>query len=75
MSWHFRAFGKLGAIIGSVGFFWASHRVEEKGYDEAIGMTASLIILSGVCLLGLVVTYLFTRETMGRSLEDNENDD
>ena len=56
-------------------FFWASHRVEEKGYDEAIGMTASLIILSGVCLLGLVVTYLLTRETMGRSLEDNENDD
>ncbi|KAG6704531.1 hypothetical protein I3842_07G137200 [Carya illinoinensis] len=69
------AAGKLGAIIGSVGFLWASHEKKEQGYPRAIGMTPSLIILSGVCLVGLVVTLLFTRETMGRSLEENENDD
>ncbi|XP_041021185.1 probable inorganic phosphate transporter 1-9 [Juglans microcarpa x Juglans regia] len=67
------AAGKVGAIIGSVGFLWASHK-DEKSYPDAIGMTASLILLAGVCLAGMVVTLLFTRETMGRSLEENEND-
>uniref|UniRef100_A0A7N2QYJ1 Major facilitator superfamily (MFS) profile domain-containing protein n=1 Tax=Quercus lobata TaxID=97700 RepID=A0A7N2QYJ1_QUELO len=69
------ATGKVGAIIGSVGFLWASHDGEGKVYPEAIGMTFSLIMLAIVCLLGMVVTFLFTRETMGRSLEENENDD
>ncbi|KAG2693006.1 hypothetical protein I3760_08G079200 [Carya illinoinensis] len=72
------AAGKVGAIIGSVGFLWASHKGEDKdkreGYPDAIGMTASLILLAGVCIAGMVVTLLFTRETMGRSLEENEND-
>ncbi|KAF5462272.1 hypothetical protein F2P56_018293 [Juglans regia] len=69
------AAGKVGAIIGSVGFLWASHKGKEwEGYPDAIGMTASLILLAGVCLAGMVVTLLFTRETMGRSLEENEND-
>jgi PHS family inorganic phosphate transporter-like MFS transporter len=69
------AIGKVGAIIGSVGFLWASHGEEEKGYPEVIGMTTSLIILAIVCLLGMVVTFFFTRETMGRWLEQNESDD
>ncbi|XP_018860630.1 probable inorganic phosphate transporter 1-9 isoform X2 [Juglans regia] len=84
------AAGKLGAIIGSVGFLWASHKNDKSrsgspgrgvkehddynGYPDAIGMTASLVLLGGVCLVGMVVTLLFTRETMGRSLEENEND-
>ncbi|GMN34695.1 hypothetical protein TIFTF001_004828 [Ficus carica] len=69
------AAGKVGAIIGSVGFLWASHNKKEKGYPKAIGMTMTLIILGGVCLVGMVVTYLFTFETKGRSLEENEKDD
>jgi len=69
------AAGKAGAIIGSVGFLLASHDEKEKGYPKAIGMTASLIILAGVCLMGMLVTLFCTRETMGRSLEENENDD
>ncbi|XP_061354723.1 probable inorganic phosphate transporter 1-9 isoform X1 [Gastrolobium bilobum] len=66
------AFGKVGAIIGTVGFLWASHKDEEDGYPKAIGMRTSLIILGGVCIVGMFVTYFFTRETMGMSLEDNE---
>uniref|UniRef100_A0A5B7BDZ0 Putative inorganic phosphate transporter 1-9 n=1 Tax=Davidia involucrata TaxID=16924 RepID=A0A5B7BDZ0_DAVIN len=69
------AFGKVGAIIGSVGFLWASHNHKEDGYSKGIGMTASLVLLGGVCILGMITTYLFTRETMGRSLEENENED
>ena len=68
------AVGKVGAIIGSVGFLWASHDLKEKGYPRAIGMTASLVILGVVCIMRLLVTTFFTRETMGRSLEENEND-
>ncbi|KAK4348948.1 hypothetical protein RND71_031703 [Anisodus tanguticus] len=66
------AIGKLGAIIGSVGFLWASHN-KKDGYSEGIGMSASLILLAGVCLVGMITTYFFTRETMGKSLEENEN--
>lgn len=66
------AVGKVGAIIGSVGFLWASHKEEEEGYPKGIGMTASLIILGVVCLVGMFVTFFFTKETMGRSLEENE---
>ena len=51
------AVGKVGAIIGSVGFLWASHRKKEDGYPKGIGMKVSLIILGGVCLLGMVITY------------------
>ncbi|XP_030443973.2 probable inorganic phosphate transporter 1-9 [Syzygium oleosum] len=69
------AAGKVGAIIGSIGFLWASHNKKVDGYPKAIGMTASLIILGGVCIVGTVVTYLFTRETAGRSLEENEKDE
>lgn len=69
------AAGKVGAIIGSIGFLWASHNKKVDEYPKAIGMTASLIILGGVCIVGTVVTYLFTRETKGRSLEENEKDE
>lgn len=69
------AAGKVGAIIGSVGFLWASHKHKEDGYPKAIGMQASLAVLGGVCITGMVVTYFFTLETMGRSLEENEMED
>ncbi|XP_038896837.1 probable inorganic phosphate transporter 1-9 [Benincasa hispida] len=65
------AAGKIGAIIGAVGFLWASHDRKEEG----IGMKASLMLLGGVSLAGVVVTYFFTRETTGRSLEENEKED
>ncbi|KAK4723187.1 hypothetical protein R3W88_013420 [Solanum pinnatisectum] len=66
------AVGKLGAIIGSIGFLWASHN-KKDGYNEGIGMTASLLLLAGVCVVGMITTYFFTSETMGKSLEENEN--
>lgn len=69
------AAGKIGAIIGSVGFLWASQNKEKNGYTKGIGMTASLVILGGICILGMIVTYFFTRETKERSLEENENED
>ena len=67
------AIGKVGAIIGSVGFFWASNGGEEDSYQSAI-KTVSFRTLAVVCLLGMMVTFFFTRETMGRSLEENENE-
>ncbi|OVA00667.1 General substrate transporter [Macleaya cordata] len=73
------AAGKIGAIIGSVGFLWASQSKNKsevgKGYHKGIGMTSVLVILGGICVLGMILTYLFTRETKGRSLEENEIDD
>ncbi|GMH20502.1 hypothetical protein Nepgr_022343 [Nepenthes gracilis] len=68
------AAGKVGALIGSVGFLWAAHNKSTDGYPKGIGMTAVLVILGVVSLLGAVVTYLLTPETMGRSLEENESD-
>lgn len=69
------AIGKVGAIVGSVGFLWASKYSDEEGSPGATGMTIALMILGGVCVLGMLVTYFFTKETMGRSLEENENED
>ncbi|XP_059461679.1 probable inorganic phosphate transporter 1-9 [Corylus avellana] len=71
------AAGKVGAIIGSVGIYWALqvHRKDHGAKPNPIIMTAVMVILAGVCVMGAVVTYLFTRETMGRSLEENENED
>ncbi|KAI4336679.1 hypothetical protein L6164_015175 [Bauhinia variegata] len=66
------AAGKIGAIIGSVGFLWASHKTAEDGHPKGIGMTATLFILGGVCIVGMFLTYFFTTETMARSLEENE---
>jgi len=74
------AAGKLGALVGAIGFLWASQDRDRRkvlagaGYEPGIGMMYALIILGGICLLGLAVTYLFTPETMRRSLEENESD-
>ncbi|XP_076892276.1 putative inorganic phosphate transporter 1-9 [Bidens hawaiensis] len=61
------AVGKVGAIIGSVGFLWASRDRHSASH--------TLTFMGVVCVLGFFVTYFFTRETMGRSLEENENAD
>ncbi|KAI8016199.1 putative inorganic phosphate transporter 1-9 [Camellia lanceoleosa] len=65
------AFGKVGAIIGSVGFLWAAKKNKNGEYDPT-RMTIALVLLGGVCIVGMIITYLFTRETVGRSLEENE---
>ncbi|KAF8112383.1 hypothetical protein N665_0064s0018 [Sinapis alba] len=67
------AAGKLGAIVGTVGFLWATKNKEEDG-DDLNRMRAAFLILAGVCIAGIFVTYFFTRETMGRSLEENEHE-
>ncbi|XP_076932440.1 putative inorganic phosphate transporter 1-9 [Bidens hawaiensis] len=64
------AVGKVGAIIGTIGFLWAS-REPPHGF----GVSHTLTAMGAVCVLGFFVTYFFTRETMGRSLEENENVD
>ncbi|KAL6909736.1 hypothetical protein ACP4OV_001395 [Aristida adscensionis] len=72
------AAGKLGAVVGAIGFLWASQDRDKgkvlAGYKPGIGMMYALVILGGISLLGLAVTYVFTRETMGRSLEENESE-
>jgi PHS family inorganic phosphate transporter-like MFS transporter len=69
------AAGKVGAFIGSVGIYGALQvDRKENGGPNAVRMTIVLIILAGVCVMGAVVTYFFTPETMGRSLEENENE-
>nr|GEY57570.1 probable inorganic phosphate transporter 1-9 [Tanacetum cinerariifolium] len=64
------AFGKVGAIVGTLGFLWVSR-------DTPNGQEVSDVLraMGGVCVLGFFVTYFFTRETTGRSLEENENVD
>ncbi|PKU87601.1 probable inorganic phosphate transporter 1-10 [Dendrobium catenatum] len=70
------AAGKVGAIIGSVGFLWASRNEKKdslgRGWKPGIGMMHSLLILGGCCLLGAFITYFFIPETKLTSLEDNE---
>ncbi|KAI4388520.1 hypothetical protein MLD38_000841 [Melastoma candidum] len=65
------AIGKLGAILGAIGFVWATQEKEHNGYHKK-GLRAALLILGSICLGGLLVTIMFTKETMGRSLEENE---
>ncbi|KAI3696023.1 hypothetical protein L1987_79032 [Smallanthus sonchifolius] len=64
------AVGKVGAIIGTVGYIWAS-----RDPPHGLGVSNTFAAMGGVCVLGFFATYLFTRETMGRSLEENENVD
>lgn len=68
------AIGKVGAIIGAVGFIQAAKDTDNDGFPETSSMRAALVSLGAVCIIGLVVTYMFMRETMGRSLEENENE-
>ncbi|KAG8075812.1 hypothetical protein GUJ93_ZPchr0006g42696 [Zizania palustris] len=75
------AAGKLGALVGSIGFLWASQERGRTGVHAiarqqlpGIGMMYTLFILGGICLLGLALTYAFTPETMMRSLEENEGE-
>lgn len=74
------AAGKVGAIIGTLGFLWASQDKSKdnnrnNGWKPGIGMTNSLIILGSICVLGLVLTYFLTPETKGKSLESNESEE
>ncbi|KAG6776710.1 hypothetical protein D5086_011759 [Populus alba] len=64
------AMGKVGAFFGTLGFLWATKNNEPR--IEATGI--ALVSLGGICLLGMALTYLFTRETNGRSLEENEKE-
>ncbi|GLU00101.1 hypothetical protein SLE2022_174950 [Rubroshorea leprosula] len=75
--------GKVGAIIGTIGFLWASKKRTDSdlpdhpnSHDDPhpVRMTWALVSLEIVCLLGAAVTYFFARETRGKSLEDNETD-
>ncbi|CAN8292187.1 unnamed protein product [Cochlearia groenlandica] len=70
------AAGKLGAIVGTVGFLWATKTVDRDDvnqvYPDVNRMRVAFLILGGVCVSGIFVTYFFTKETMGRSLEENE---
>eukprot|EP00262_Sarcandra_glabra_P006814 TRINITY_DN19369_c0_g1_i1.p1 TRINITY_DN19369_c0_g1~~TRINITY_DN19369_c0_g1_i1.p1 ORF type:complete len:532 (+),score=15.48 TRINITY_DN19369_c0_g1_i1:27-1622(+) len=73
------AAGKVGAIIGSIGFLWASEsrngKHVENGYHKGIGMHITLVMLGAVCVVGMVLTYFVTPETRARSLEENENEE
>ncbi|XAR61508.1 hypothetical protein NMG60_11015953 [Bertholletia excelsa] len=69
------AFGKVGAIIGTVTFTVATHHDGYKYTTNKRLVKEVLVGMGGVCILGMIITYLFTRETTGRSLEKNENED
>ncbi|XP_010539769.1 PREDICTED: probable inorganic phosphate transporter 1-9 [Tarenaya hassleriana] len=79
------AAGKFGAIVGIVGFLWVTKTVyvekdgspgngdlDDVNFPDVKRMRIAFLILGGVCIVGMAVTYFFTRETMGRSLEENE---
>lgn len=55
------AFAKLG---GAVGIFLM------PVFHAAYGLSVTLVLIAGACFAGLIITYLFRVETMGRSLED-----
>ncbi|WCJ44755.1 phosphate transporter 1 1 [Euphorbia peplus] len=72
------AVGKLGALVGSLGVLWATDekdKIDESHIPKTKPMKITLVCLGLVCVLGMVLSYLYTPETMGRSLEDNEIDD
>uniref|UniRef100_A0A1J3I987 Putative inorganic phosphate transporter 1-9 n=1 Tax=Noccaea caerulescens TaxID=107243 RepID=A0A1J3I987_NOCCA len=71
------AAGKFGAIVGTVGFLWATKPDNNNKNDivDVKRVRIAFLILGGVCIAGVLVTYFFTRETMGRSLEENEEDE
>uniref|UniRef100_A0A0E0PX62 H(+)/Pi cotransporter n=1 Tax=Oryza rufipogon TaxID=4529 RepID=A0A0E0PX62_ORYRU len=74
------AAGKLGALVGSIGFLWASQQKDgaAAGHLPGIGMMYALFVLGGICLLGLArggrAPAGHRHDTMMRSLEENESD-
>ncbi|KAG5554347.1 hypothetical protein RHGRI_012013 [Rhododendron griersonianum] len=67
------ASGKAGAIIGAFGFLYLSQSRDptktDKGYPPGIGVRNALIILGGICFLGMLCTFLVP-ESNGKSLEE-----
>ncbi|GAB4850909.1 Inorganic phosphate transporter 1-4 [Ancistrocladus abbreviatus] len=67
------AAGKAGAIVGAFGFLYISQEknptLRDPGYPAGIGKKATLILLSGLNLLGAIFTLLVP-ETKGKTLED-----
>ncbi|WOL13277.1 hypothetical protein Cni_G22046 [Canna indica] len=67
------ASGKVGAIIGSMGFLYIAQSQNpaktDHGYSTGIGVKNSLLVLAGCNLLGLVFTFLVP-EAKGKSLEE-----
>jgi PHS family inorganic phosphate transporter-like MFS transporter len=61
------ACGKVGAAVASFGFSYA--------VKSSIGVQGTLGILAGCMFLGAVCTYFCTPETMGLTLEEDEEDD
>jgi PHS family inorganic phosphate transporter-like MFS transporter len=71
------ACGKAGSIIGTFGFIYASQDAHNPsaGYSPGIGYKYSFLMLAICSTVGAVVSFLFTPETKGRSLEDLSGED
>ncbi|KAF8655154.1 hypothetical protein HU200_061291 [Digitaria exilis] len=72
------AAGKVGAIVGTFGFMYASQRADgreadETGYPSGIGVRGSLFVLGACNVLGILFTCLLP-EPKGRSLEEVSGD-
>ncbi|RRT80021.1 hypothetical protein B296_00005881 [Ensete ventricosum] len=67
------ASGKLGAIVGSLGFLYLAQNQDpvkvDRGYRAGIGVRNSLFLLAGCSLLGLACSFLVP-ESKGKSLEE-----
>ena len=61
------AFGKLGAIVGSAGFLYASQLPTAN--PPGVGLQPALGILAGTSFMGLALTAWLTPETIGQTLE------
>jgi len=72
------AAGKAGAIIGALGFVYASESTNltkvDKGYHTGIGINNTLMILGVTNALGFLCTFLIP-ETNGKSLEELSRED
>ncbi|GMI70499.1 phosphate transporter 1;5, PHOSPHATE TRANSPORTER 5 [Hibiscus trionum] len=67
------ASGKLGAIVGALGFLYAAQNKDpsktDAGYPPGIGVRNSLFLLGGINCLGILFTFLVP-ESKGKSLEE-----